>query len=121
MLISNIKADVLLVMDCCNAMSAICPPETQHPGTVVLWAACDPDMTTPLSGSTTFTHNLVNQLWQIKRQGKTVNDINTSVAYEMNLQQISSKYRTRNVARCERLSGPEPYRPIMLKALPRLQ
>jgi hypothetical protein len=121
MLIYNVKADVLLIMDCCNAMSAICLPEIEHPGTVVLWAACDPDMTTPLSGATSFTQNLINQLWRIKRQGRTVNDINTSVAYWMNHQQISSQYSTRNVSRCERLSGPEPYRPIMLKALVRPQ
>ena len=53
-------ADVLLIMGCCSAVSAVravhCVRSSQS-GAAALWAACAPDLTTPVAGEHCFTHN----------------------------------------------------------------
>jgi NACHT domain len=110
-------ADVLLIMDCCNALSAFDIGDVKHPGTVVLWAACNPDMTTPVSGITSFTTNLIEELKSVHREGKIVEDINRSLVDQMNRIQIFKKYKTRNAPQCQQLHMTKPYRPILLKKL----
>jgi hypothetical protein len=49
-------ADLLIVTDCCNALSAMGIWDISSPVTAMLWAACDHNSKTPESGPTFLSH-----------------------------------------------------------------
>lgn len=110
--LADCEADVL---DCCNAFSAVRAARVVSPASAMLWVACSADLTTPQSGPTSFTENLIADLEDLGAEGMDVEEINTNVVIRMDMIQSYNKLLARNTPHCAPISP--PHRPIRLKRL----
>jgi hypothetical protein len=74
--LADTLADVLLIMDCCNALGAFQRSSSVRSGTAVLWAACGTSSTTPVRGPSSFTESLIAVLENVKGEGRDVDELN---------------------------------------------
>ena len=115
--LADTVADVLFIMDCCNALSAIQEGHASHPGTATLWAACSVHETTPQSGPDAFTENLIVELREIGNEGRDVEDINKSLVLRIRDIQSLNQVLKRNLPYCVTIDHSRENRRIRLKAL----
>jgi hypothetical protein len=119
--LADTVADVLIIMDCCNALSAFQPGQSVQSGTAVLWAACGPTFTTPVSGPACFTENLIAVLEDVNDEGRDVDELNGHLFDRLNNIQTVYNLQVRSVPACMPLSHSQDGRRIRIKKIPTLQ
>ncbi|KFY28787.1 hypothetical protein V491_00289 [Pseudogymnoascus sp. VKM F-3775] len=119
--LADTVADVLIIMDCCNALAAFQPGQSVQSGTAMLWAACGPTFTTPVSGPACFTENLIAVLEDVNDDGRDVDDLNGHLFYRLDNIQTLNNLQVRSVPACMTISHSQDSRRIRIKKIPKLQ
>lgn len=116
--LADTVADVLLIMDCCNALGAFQPGQSVQSGNVMLWAACDQNAKTPVSGQASFTENLIAVLEEVDEEGGDVDELHGELFYRLSTFQNLNGVRARSIPVCMTISRSRDGRRIRIKKLP---
>ncbi|CAG8955747.1 hypothetical protein HYFRA_00011013 [Hymenoscyphus fraxineus] len=119
--LADTVADVLIIMDCCNALAAFQPGQSVQSGTAMLWAACGPTYTTPVSGPACFTENLIAVLEDVNDEGRDVDDLNGHLFWRLDNIQTLNSLQVRSVPACMTISHSQDNRRIRIKKIPKLE